>query len=596
MEAQPTTTNHSYPGLLSYLDHELNFRRLGVLKPRVHGHETGSEIDADDQAFVEGAIKTRAIVDNFLSVPKELEKMLFFGFIVCLDVFLSYFTFLPIRVMWAIWCLVSSFSHWIQMNLLFWIKPKGISDRHHDSHEKAPRIRFLRNTQIIDLLKGVSLAICTYLLFQCDYSMMYHYVRGESPLKLYFVYNVLEVFDRLCCAFGQDIQDLMFFSFTDPGTRYSTRIYTMLVNAIYLFIHAFTKFAQVITLNVALNSTNNSLITLLVSNNFVELKTSVFKRFGKEMFFQISVSDIVERFQISLYCFIICIQNTRAAVFGFDELSSLMMVLLGEVCVDWIKHTFISKFNEISAKTYATFSQLLCEDLCTNRDRDTFVDSENAISRRLGLISAPLVVFALRIFIHALYFLELESTDIRISVWILCGWIALFVLKVILGIGLHLYAAFVINHRQESAMQPGVPQARLRSNSPVPSEMTKHSKTTPLPSSFAARTPKTSADNVLSSPGNRPDNAEPQESALSEGQQTGASPAKSPATHPTLAGLNDHTDFGPACSDSDQQPSPHSDTSSTPTSPSDCSPYPVVSKSTPYKRRPFLRRWTSIFG
>lgn len=65
-----------------------------------------------------------------------------------------------------------------------------------------------------------------------DASQMYHSVRGQETLKLYVIFNVLEVSsklvhqikglklsgneywpqiaDRLCCSFGQDLQDSLF--------------------------------------------------------------------------------------------------------------------------------------------------------------------------------------------------------------------------------------------------------------------------------------------------------------------------------------------------------------------------------------------------
>jgi len=46
------------------------------------------------------------------------------------------------------------------------------------------------------------------------------------------------------------------------------------------------------TLNVAFNSHNQSLLTIMMSNNFVELKGSVFKKFGKPNLFQMSCSDV----------------------------------------------------------------------------------------------------------------------------------------------------------------------------------------------------------------------------------------------------------------------------------------------------------------
>jgi hypothetical protein len=53
-------------------------------------------------------------------------------------------------------------------------------------------------------------------------------------------------------------------------------------------IHTSMLFFQVVTLNVAVNSYSNALLSLLMSNQFVEIKATVFKKFEKENLFQMS--------------------------------------------------------------------------------------------------------------------------------------------------------------------------------------------------------------------------------------------------------------------------------------------------------------------
>ena len=48
---------------------------------------------------------------------------------------------------------------------------------------------------ICDLLKGIILAVTCYLLTFIDSSVMYHTIRGQSTIKLYVIFNVLEVND-----------------------------------------------------------------------------------------------------------------------------------------------------------------------------------------------------------------------------------------------------------------------------------------------------------------------------------------------------------------------------------------------------------------
>lgn len=49
---------------------------------------------------------------------------------------------------------------------------------------------------------------------------------------------------------------------------------------------------QLISLNIAINAFDNSLLTLLLSNQFVEIKGSVFKKFEKDNLFQITCAGM----------------------------------------------------------------------------------------------------------------------------------------------------------------------------------------------------------------------------------------------------------------------------------------------------------------
>lgn len=71
---------------------------------------------------------------------------------------------------------------------------------------------------------------------------------------------------------------------------------------VYMFIHSFSKnkskrdlfnlvsvmLVQATTLNVAFNLHNKVLLIIMMSNNFIELKGSVFKRFDKNYLFQVT--------------------------------------------------------------------------------------------------------------------------------------------------------------------------------------------------------------------------------------------------------------------------------------------------------------------
>ena len=88
--------------------------------------------------------------------------------------------------------------------------------------------------------------------------------------------------------------------------RPPVRLSTLLV----LLISSWTVASGVRSAQLGRNAAliRNLLITLLVSNNFVELKGNVFKKCERENLFQVACADIVERFQLSVYLSIVCLQ------------------------------------------------------------------------------------------------------------------------------------------------------------------------------------------------------------------------------------------------------------------------------------------------
>ncbi|XP_039182468.1 transmembrane anterior posterior transformation protein 1 homolog isoform X10 [Crotalus tigris] len=173
----------------------------------------------------------RERVYTCMRIPRELEKLMIFGIFLCLDAFLYVFTLLPLRVFLAVFRFItlpcSSLRYHLRMGL-------RMSDR-----------RLLQPAQVCDIFKGVILVICYFMMHYVDYSMMYHLIRGQSVIKLYIIYNMLEVADRLFSSFGQDILDALYWTATEPKER----------------------------------------------KRFVEIKGSVFKKFEKNNLFQMSNSD-----------------------------------------------------------------------------------------------------------------------------------------------------------------------------------------------------------------------------------------------------------------------------------------------------------------
>ncbi|KAL8634954.1 MAG: hypothetical protein Q9228_007507, partial [Teloschistes exilis] len=281
-----------------------------------------------------------------------------------------------------------------------------------------------------DIVTGFLILTSCVILMQFDASRMYHGIRGQAAIKLYVIYNVLEVCDRLFSALGQDILECLISKETlerrpDGRSKIWRPFWLFILALLYNLVHSTALFYQVITLNVAVNSYSNALLTLLMSNQFVEIKSTVFKKFEKENLFQLTCADIVERFQLWLMLTIIALRNlveTGGLSLNFSSsrasspsspptlpsilpkvftmfpdwtgylvhLLPFLIVLGSEMLVDWLKHCYITKFNNTKPAIYSRFHDILAKDYYSN----AFADQN--LTRRLGLPVIPLSCLFIR--------------------------------------------------------------------------------------------------------------------------------------------------------------------------------------------------------
>ncbi|XP_072519628.1 transmembrane anterior posterior transformation protein 1 homolog isoform X2 [Salminus brasiliensis] len=333
----------------------------------------------------------RERVYTCMRIPKELEKLMMFGLFLCLDAFLYVFTLLPLRTLLAFLRLLTIPCCGLRAHICPYCRRSSVS-------------RFLQPAQVCDLLKGLIMVMCYFMMHYVDYAMMYHLIRGQSVIKLYIIYNMLEVADRLFSSFGQDILDALYWTATEPKSRKRAHIGVIphfIMAVFYVFLHAILIMVQASTLNVAFNSHNKSLLTIMMSNNFVEIKGSVFKKFEKNNLFQMSNSDIKERFTNYILLLIVCLRNMEQFSWNSDHLWVLLpdvfMVVASEMAVDVVKHAFITKFNDITADVYREYKASLAFELVSSRQQNAYTDYSDSVARRMGFIPLPLAVLLIRV-------------------------------------------------------------------------------------------------------------------------------------------------------------------------------------------------------
>jgi transmembrane anterior posterior transformation protein 1 len=95
--------------------------------------------------------------------------------------------------------------------------------------------------------------------------------------------------------------------------------------------------------------------------------------------------------------------NWRADQF-FVMLPDCGYVMMTEFFVDWIKHAFITRFNEIPVDVYKEYTISLAYDMTQTRQKHAFSDHSDLVARRMGFIPFPLGVILVKALYHALCF------------------------------------------------------------------------------------------------------------------------------------------------------------------------------------------------
>ncbi|KAG7860625.1 hypothetical protein KL939_001192 [Ogataea angusta] len=356
----------------------------------------------------EDAAVNSELLLNFVKLPVFLENFMCFGLIYCVIVFLKQITVVPLRFALHAYHLARScFTNKNSLTLR--------SDRTKN-----------------DFVSMVLILSSLVLLRNLDSSKMYHNIRAGTAVKLYFMVGVLEIADKLLSAIGQDIIKVVYF--IPIATSRNTLSKFLVVSAVsicYLTLHSYVLAYQVMALNVAINSYSNALLTLILSNQFAELKSSVFKRSEREGLFQVSCADLNERFQMLVMLFIISSRNlyqlyaNTSASALFDNLrpnswyshvtfsttlnnwigllmGPMFTVIGSELLVDWLKHAYITKFNRIKPAIYNKYTRVFASDYVGSfRSNLTALDEyPEVLIRRTGLPVFTLAIVFIKMCVY----------------------------------------------------------------------------------------------------------------------------------------------------------------------------------------------------
>ncbi|KAK2964128.1 putative Eukaryotic membrane protein family protein [Blattamonas nauphoetae] len=183
-------------------------------------------------------------------------------------------------------------------------------------------------------------------------------------------------------------------------------------------LHSFVSMTHLVTMLVAFHSSSTTLTSLIISSQFSEIKSNLFKRQKEDSLFQVVAGDSVELFTLFFHIALIFISTflestpIPPSLFGpsfLSTLSSLVVTLLSspilanavfflvsETAVDMLKHSFITKLNNIPSSVYHTIRSTIFVECALNVQHGT-QDNTSGVTRLFCFspipISAVFVVF-----------------------------------------------------------------------------------------------------------------------------------------------------------------------------------------------------------
>ena len=214
------------PGFLSYVAQEI-----------LPEGRKGAGSAADEE---KGLSSRESVYNTLLFVPLQVERLLTFGNLMCLDAFLGIFTLLPLR-------LISSAAQFLLLG--------GVGNPAHCARDLCWALQL-----------GATVA---FLLHFVHISEIYHYIHGQvqEVIKLYGFMTMLDIFDKILLNLHSDCLEALSASCTgvvesvqarkglQVRVRGSVRLgLDLLAGTAVLMAHTFILICEAIAFSVAVTS------------------------------------------------------------------------------------------------------------------------------------------------------------------------------------------------------------------------------------------------------------------------------------------------------------------------------------------------------
>lgn len=254
--------------------------------------------------------------------------------------------------------------------------------------------------------KSIMIIFCTIIVFQINIFYLYHLVKKQEVVKLYVLYNILELFERMvytviedlmnvdvsneyypgmvdsevdfnpefCNNYGKNYRNNKFLNLeSDESIEFNSinnskrqikstkksKIHIKILLFIFNTLQAIILNTEFVVIHLSMKNFSD-LFGLLICNQFLDLKGTIFKKVDNESINDILEMDLKKRFDLILFVILVIIANLREMeVFEIKYVLYPLSVLVFKIVTDWIKHIFLCRYNNVNLKVYKKFKGLV---------------------------------------------------------------------------------------------------------------------------------------------------------------------------------------------------------------------------------------------
>ncbi|KXZ44340.1 hypothetical protein GPECTOR_69g433 [Gonium pectorale] len=224
----------------------------------------------------------------------------------------------------------------------------------------------LSGSQLYDMVCLGLLCCATAVLRAVRPGSIYYWLKDITSefLKMSVLSTAFDMLDKILSNFGNDVLEALSGTCTQwlAGRKRGLQLAADAgVAGALITLHALTLMCQALILAVALNSSRNGLVALLIANNFVEIKSTVFKKWDSTRIWALVCADAVERFHLVVVLSFVVVEEMDSAASWApppDYLRVCGLMAAAELVIDVVKHAVLGKFNDVRPGIYREFHQV----------------------------------------------------------------------------------------------------------------------------------------------------------------------------------------------------------------------------------------------